>query len=70
MNLKSMHDIQLIAEEAPNQDEAVRFTVDLTKAMHYELSLLSVRTGKSKARLVRRAIWQLLRDIKNDAFMQ
>lgn len=48
--------------EAPEKEPTVRITVDLPKSMHHKLSMLSARTGKKKAEIVR----MLLDDVLND----
>jgi hypothetical protein len=46
----------------PEKEATVRITVDLPKSMHQKLSMLSARTGKKKAEIVR----MLLDDVLND----
>lgn len=49
---------------APVQKEpTVRFTVDLTLAMHRKLSILAARTGKKKAEIVRMLLDEALQEI-------
>jgi hypothetical protein len=46
----------------PEKEATVRITVDLPKSMHQKLSMLSARTGKKKAEIVR----MLLDDVLDD----
>jgi macrodomain Ter protein organizer (MatP/YcbG family) len=48
--------------EAPEKEATVRITVDLPKSMHQKLSLLSARSGKKKAEIIR----MLLTDVFNE----
>lgn len=42
-----------------------RFTVDLNESMHRKLSLLSARTGRSKADIVRMLLDEALKDVED-----
>lgn len=45
------------------KEPTVRFTVDLPKSMHQELSILAARTGRTKADIVRMLLDQALADV-------
>jgi hypothetical protein len=49
--------------EAPEKEATVRVTVDLPKSMHQKLSLLSARSGKKKAEIIRMLLTDILDDI-------
>jgi metal-responsive CopG/Arc/MetJ family transcriptional regulator len=55
-----MNEIQTSQKEA-----IVRFTVDMPESLHQELSELAVKQRVKKAVLVRRAIVQMLRDVRD-----
>lgn len=42
-----------------------RFTIDLASSLHRKLSLLSARTGKSKADIVRVLLSEALQDVED-----
>jgi hypothetical protein len=46
----------------PEKEATVRITVDLPKSMHQKLSMLSARTGKKKAEIVRMLLDNVLND--------
>jgi len=46
----------------PEKEATVRITVDLPKSMHRKLSMLSARTGKKKAEIVRMLLDNVLND--------
>jgi plasmid maintenance system killer protein len=50
--------------EPPEQKEATkRFTIDLPESMHRKLSILSARTGRKKAEIIKTLLNELLKDI-------
>ena len=49
--------------EAPEKEATVRITVDLPKSMHQKLSLLSARSGKKKAEIIRMLLTDVLDEI-------
>lgn len=54
--------------ETPEKEATVRITVDLPKSMHQKLSMLSARTGKKKAEIVRMLLDNVLdTDLLDDA---
>ena len=46
--------------ETPEKEATVRITVDLPKSMHQKLSLLSARSGKKKAEIIRMLLTDIL----------
>ena len=54
-----MNKLQLQPKEATK-----RFTVDLPESMHRKLSILSARTGRTKADIVRMLLDETLKDIE------
>jgi hypothetical protein len=51
--------------EAEAKEATVRLTVDLTESMHRKLSLLSARTGRKKAVIVRMLLEEALEDVND-----
>ncbi|PAX54882.1 CopG family transcriptional regulator [Brunnivagina elsteri] len=51
--------------QAPAKEPTVRITVDLAESMHRKLSLLSARTGKKKAEIVRFLLDEALKDVED-----
>jgi hypothetical protein len=49
--------------EAEAKEATVRLTVDLSESMHRKLSLLSARTGRKKAVIVRMLLEKALEDV-------
>lgn len=56
------------ATEEP--EPIVRFTVDMPLSLHQALSLAAVKTRRKKAAMVRFAIWQLLKDLDDEAMVK
>jgi hypothetical protein len=46
------------------KEATVRFTVDLPESMHRKLSILSARTGRSKADIIRMVLDDVLKDVE------
>jgi hypothetical protein len=52
--------------EATEQKEATkRFTVDLPESMHRKLSMLSAKTGRTKADIIKTLLGDLLKDVND-----
>jgi predicted DNA-binding protein len=49
----------------PTKEATVRITVDLAESMHRKLSLLSARTGKKKAEIVRFLLDEALKEVED-----
>lgn len=49
--------------EGPTKEPTVRITVDLPQSMHRKLSLLSARSGKKKAEIVRALLEEILIEV-------
>lgn len=49
---------------APNEPTK-RFTIDLAESLHRKLSLLAVRSGRSKADIVRMLLEEALQDVED-----
>ena len=58
--LNLMEKLQLEPKEATK-----RFTVDLPESMHRKLSILSARTGRTKADIVRMLLDETLKDVED-----
>jgi hypothetical protein len=50
--------------QTPTKEPTVRITVDLAESMHRKLSLLSARTGKKKAEIVRFLLDEALKGVE------
>jgi KilA-N domain len=51
--------------QTPTKEATVRITVDLAESMHRKLSLLSARTGKKKAEIVRFLLDEALKGVED-----
>jgi hypothetical protein len=51
--------------QTPTKEATVRITVDLAESMHRKLSLLSARTGKKKAEIVRFLLDEALKNVED-----
>lgn len=49
--------------QAETKEPTKRFTIDLAESLHRKLSLLSVRSGRSKADIVRMLLEEALQDV-------
>ncbi|WP_088895020.1 CopG family transcriptional regulator [Leptolyngbya ohadii] len=55
--------VSQLLESAEQKEATVRLTVDLTETMHRKLSLLSARSGKKKAVIVRMLLEEALQEV-------
>lgn len=53
----------ILQTQLPPKEATVRITVDLAESMHRKLSMLSARTGRKKAEIVRTLLEDLLQDV-------
>lgn len=53
----------ILQTQLPAKEATVRITVDLAESMHRKLSMLSARTGRKKAEIVRTLLEDLLKDV-------
>jgi macrodomain Ter protein organizer (MatP/YcbG family) len=57
--LSLMEKLQVEAKEGTK-----RFTIDLRESVHRKLSILSARTGRSKADIIRMVLDDVLKDVE------